>query len=134
MRILERRFTFIHTHFLTDCEKLPAEVGRQLQKDMERFLRAQGIVYGIHFEERRSEKGLRIVLECIPLPRKLDAIEKHLAELVRPIPRRPRPVTPILVEAPGPSRSRAADPAAGESPSAQSSASGAEAALFHTEQ
>lgn len=100
MRILERRFTFIHTHFLTDCEKLPTEVGREIQRKMERYLRARGIVYGIHFEERRTEKGLRIVLECIPLPRDLEEIEKHLKELVRPVPRRPKPVFPVAVEPP----------------------------------
>ncbi|MDZ7373564.1 MAG: hypothetical protein ONB23_06280 [candidate division KSB1 bacterium] len=110
MKILERRFTFIHTHFLTDCEKLPAEVGRELQKQMERFLRARGIVYGIHFEERKSEKGLRIVLECIPLPSRLKEIETYLEELVRPIPTRPRPVMPVWVEPPG----EAAKPKASE--------------------
>ncbi len=100
MRILERRFTFIHTHFLTDCEKLPYELGRELQRDMERFLREKGIVYGIHFDETKSERGIRIVLECVPLPKVLEEVESHLRELVRPIPRRPRPVRPVRVEEP----------------------------------
>ncbi len=122
MKILERRFTFIHTHFLTDCEKLPAEVGRELQRKMERYLRARGIVYGIHFEERRSEKGLRIVLECIPLPDSLEEIQNHLQELVRPIPRRPRPVTPAYVEPP-PRRSVAPEETATDSPAREESSS-----------
>lgn len=100
MRILEKRFTFIHTHFLTDCEKLPYELGRELQRDMERFLREKGIVYGIHFEETKSERGIRIVLECVPLPRVLEEVESHLRELIKPIPRRPRPVRTVRVEEP----------------------------------
>ncbi len=100
MRILERRFSFIHTHFLTDCEKLPAELGRELRREMERFLREKGIVYGIHFEEARHERGLRIVLECVPLPKVLDEVEQHLRKLVKPIPKRPRPVQPVRIEEP----------------------------------
>ncbi len=100
MRILERRFTFIHTHFLTDCEKLPNELGKELQRDMERFLRERGIVYGIHFEEAKHERGLRIVLECVPLPKVLDEVERHLRELVKPIPKRPQPVRPVRIEEP----------------------------------
>ena len=92
MRIIERRETWIHTHFLTDCVRLPSHRMAQIKREIEPFLRSLGIVYGIHFEEHRAEKGIRIVLECIPLPSTMAAIEEKLKETVKDIPIKPQPV------------------------------------------
>lgn len=89
MEILERRESWIHTHFVTDCVRLSAEQGREVVAGIEPVLRFHHIVYGIHFREPKHEPGLRIVLECIPLPPALDEIEKALKQLVAPIPARP---------------------------------------------
>ncbi|RKY63997.1 MAG: hypothetical protein DRQ14_04300 [Candidatus Latescibacterota bacterium] len=91
MRILEVKEMWIHTHFITDCEKLPAEGMHRIESGIEPVLRKLGIVYGIHFREEPGERGIRIVLECIPFPEVLREIRKHLEEIVKDIPVRPRP-------------------------------------------
>jgi len=50
-------------------------------------LRGLGIVYGVHFEE--GEK-IRIVLECIPVSKTLEEIQRHLEEIVKDIQPSPR--------------------------------------------
>ena len=51
---------------------------RQISSGMEAYLRRLGIVYGVHLEEAKGEKGIRIVLECIPFPFTLDKIQSIL--------------------------------------------------------
>jgi hypothetical protein len=99
MQMLRREETWIHTIFLTDCEYLPGHHARRIREEMARFLEQIGIVYGVHFRESRTEKGLCIVLECIPLPRVMQKIEEKLKEVVRPIPARPR-ATRVTVKEP----------------------------------
>jgi len=91
MRILDVKEMWIHTHFITDCEKLPTENMNRIESAIEPVLRRLGIVYGIHFREEPGERGIRIVLECIPLPDVLKEIREHLEEIVKDIPVRPRP-------------------------------------------
>ncbi len=88
MRILKRSETWIHTHFLTNGQSLTPAQQRLIKTEMESFLRAEGIVFGIHLEEAGSEEGLKIVLECIPLPTVRERIQAHLERLVRDIPAR----------------------------------------------
>jgi len=102
MKILERRETWIHTHFLTDCIRLPSRRMDQIKAEMEPFLRQLGIVYDIHFEEHKGEKGIRIVLECIPFPSTLDKIQRKLQDIVKDIPARPQPVRARVQEPPRP--------------------------------
>jgi hypothetical protein len=97
MRILGREELWIHTHFLTDCIRLPAFRMREIVKTMIPFLKSLGIVYGIHFTQVRDERTCRIVLECIPFPQTLDQIQRKLQAVVHNIPARP-PVTTVVAE------------------------------------
>ena len=99
MKITDVYETWIHTHFVTDGQKLPTERVREIDRGMTPLLRELGIVFGIHFERERFDPGIRIVLECRPSAPELARIRQHLAEVVRAIPIRP-PVTVARVEAP----------------------------------
>ena len=48
------------------------------------------LVYDIHFYAHRQDPGVRIVLECIPLPNTLELIQLELTRIVQPIPAKPR--------------------------------------------
>lgn len=98
MRILRRAQTWIHTCFVTDGQALTTSQRRQIQSEMESFLLSQRIVYGIHFEEARRDEGLKIVLECIPLPETMKRIERRLAEEIRDIPARRAVVKTVRIE------------------------------------
>ena len=99
MKILRREELWIHTHFVTNCRHLPDHHARAVQRDMARVLDELGIVFGIHYDSS-GEDGLRIVLECIPLPETMRRIESALAAVLKPIPARPRRTT-VEVEPPG---------------------------------
>lgn len=90
MNILDRRHTWLHTHFLTDCERLPPHRVREIESQIIPVLRKLGIVYDIHFEAQRDDPGVRIVLECIPLPNTLELVQLELTRIVQPIPAKPR--------------------------------------------
>jgi hypothetical protein len=90
MNILDRRHTWLHTHFLTDCERLPPHRMREIESQIIPVLRHLGVVYDIHFDAHRHDPGVRIVLECIPLPKTLEFIQLELKRIVQPIPAKPR--------------------------------------------
>ena len=92
MKILGREELWIHTHFLTDCTRLPEFRVREIFKEMTPFLRQSGIAFGMHFTQAQNERTCRIVLECIPFTQTLDRIQHKLQEVVHDIPSRP-PVT-----------------------------------------
>jgi len=98
LRISRRSETWIHTHFLTDGRVLSSDQRRRIKNRLESFLRLEGIVFGLHFEEARGEEGLRIVLECIPLPQTLDRIQTRLEEEIRHIPIQKPVVKKVRVE------------------------------------
>jgi hypothetical protein len=98
MKILRREEIWIHTHFVTDCTYLPDHEARRVRHRTERLLDQVGIVFGIHWHDR-ADRGLRIVLECIPLPETMQKIEAELAKIVEPIPSRPRK-TDVRIEPP----------------------------------
>jgi hypothetical protein len=100
MNILERRHTWLHTHFLTDCERLPPHRMREIESQIVPVLRNLGIVYDIHFDAYRDEPGVRIVLECIPLPNTLELIQLELSRIVQPIPTRPREMHIVTFDRP----------------------------------
>jgi hypothetical protein len=90
MNILERRHTWLHTHFLTDGERLPPHRMREIESQIIPVLRNLGIVYDIHFGAHRDDLGVRIILECIPLPNTLELIQLELKRIIQPIPAKPR--------------------------------------------
>ena len=61
---------------------------------------AIGIVYDIHFYARRNDLGVRIVLECIPLPNTLELIQLELTRIVQPIPAKPREMHIVTFDRP----------------------------------
>ncbi len=98
MKIVRRQEIWIHTHFVTDCTYLPDHLAREIRRRVDRLLEKLGIVFGTHFDER-YDGGLRIVLECIPLPETMEKIESGLAEIIEAIPARPRK-TKVRIEPP----------------------------------
>ena len=100
MNILERRETWLHTYFVTDCVRLSVAQGRDIEAALLPVLRQHHIVYGIRFAESRHDPGIRIVLECIPLRHVSDSIEEALRRIVAPIPSKPASVQ-VRVAEPG---------------------------------
>jgi hypothetical protein len=98
MDILERRETWLHTYFVTNCLRLSVAQGREIEAAMLPVLRQHHIVYGIRFAESRHDPGIRIVLECIPLRPVLGQIEEALRRIVAPIPAKPTPVQVHVTE------------------------------------
>ncbi len=98
MKIVRRQEMWIHTHFVTNCTYLPDHLAREIRRKVNRLLEKLGIVFGIHFDEK-YDGGLRIVLECIPLPETMEKVESGLAEIIEPIPARPRK-TKVRIEPP----------------------------------
>lgn len=103
MKILRRETVWIHTHFVTDCLYLPDHLAREIQREMAQVLDQERIVFGIHFDARAQDEGLRIVLECIPLADPMARIEAALAAIIKDMPARPRR-TRVAIEPP-PARS-----------------------------
>jgi hypothetical protein len=95
MKILGREELWIHTHFLTDCTRLPEFRMREILKEMAPVLRELRIAFGLHFTQMQNERTCRIVLECIPFAQTLDQIQHRLQAVVREIPSRP-PVTKVV--------------------------------------
>lgn len=120
MDILARRHTWLHTHFLTDCERLPPHRMREIETQVIPVLRKLGIVYDIHFDAHRDDPGVRIVLECIPLPNTLELIQLELARIVQPIPAKPREMHIVTFDRPsGGTVGGATSDSAAEAPGAE---------------
>src|SRR5918999_28928 len=100
MNILDRRHTWLHTHFLTNCERLPIHRMREIETQIIPVLRNLGIVYDIHFDAHRDDPGVRIILECIPLPNTLELIHIELTRIVQPIPSKPREMHIVTFDRP----------------------------------
>lgn len=81
MRVVRRTETWIHTYFLTDGHALSAAGRRRIKNEIESFLRLEGIVFGLHFEEARGDRGL-----CIPLPEVMKRIQARLEKTIKDIP------------------------------------------------
>jgi hypothetical protein len=92
MKIVKRVEVWIHTHFVTDSKGMDLKTREKIKLEMEGFLRGIGIVFGIHFKENDE---FRIVLECIPEPRKMELIHRKLAELLEPI--KPKALTKRII-------------------------------------
>ena len=89
MKITDRWEDLVHTHFVTDAVRLPSERLREIERGVLPLLRESGIVFGIHFAHSRKERTIRIVLECRPPKKELDAIQSQIARIVERIPAKP---------------------------------------------
>jgi hypothetical protein len=92
MKVLERRRSLVHTHFVTDGQRLPTDRVREIERGVVPVLRELGIVFGIHLAPPTPPGGIEIVLECIPAEPEMRRIEETLTRAIAPIPTRP-PVT-----------------------------------------
>ena len=98
MRIVGRWKDLVHTHFVTDGERLGAEHTRHIERTFGAVLRQRGIVFPIHFARARRESTIRVVLECQPAQDELAHLEQELARIIEPIPARPARVKSIKLE------------------------------------
>ena len=96
MKIVRRRESWVHTHFITDGERLATRDRKRIEKEIVPLLRQLRIVYGVHFREPEKDEGIHIVLECIPQEDHLEAIEALLRKVIEPIPKRPAAVQMAL--------------------------------------
>ena len=101
MKILRRHGTWLHTHFVTNCVRLPTHRMEEIQRQMAPVLRKMGIVFSLHFEAERGEADVTIVLECKPLPDILEFLQLELQRIVEPIPARPRTAALLAPWKPG---------------------------------
>jgi hypothetical protein len=98
MKIVDRWQDLVHTHFVTDAVRLPAERVREIERGFLPVLRAAGVVFGIHLAHAGHERGIRIVLECQPRAKELERLQSELARIIEPIPIRPPTVTSLRLE------------------------------------
>ena len=98
MRIQGRWKDLVHTHFVTDGERLGPEHTREIARAFGSVLRQRGIVFPMHFARSRQERTIRIVLECQPAQDELAHLEQELARIIEPIPARPPRVRAIKLE------------------------------------
>jgi len=98
VRIQGRWKDLVHTHFVTDGEQLGPERTREVDRAFSAVLRQRGIVFPIHFARGRREPTIRIVLECQPAQDELAHLERELARIIEPIPKRPARVKAVKVE------------------------------------
>jgi len=73
---------------------------QEIERQIIPVLRNLGIVYDIHFYAHRQDPGVRIILECIPLPNTLELIQLELTRIVQPIPARPREMHIVTFDRP----------------------------------
>jgi hypothetical protein len=73
---------------------------QEIERQIIPVLRNLGIVYDIHFYAHRNDLGVRIVLECIPLPNTLELIQLEFMRIVQPIPAKPREMHIVTFDRP----------------------------------
>jgi len=61
---------------------------QEIESQIIPVLRNLGIVYDIHFDTHHDDPGVRIVLDCLPLPNITEFIQLELKRIVQPIPAR----------------------------------------------
>jgi hypothetical protein len=98
MQIVDRWQDLVHTHFVTDAQRLSTERVREIERGFLPVLRAAGVVFGIHLAHARRDQGIRIVLECQPRGKDLERLQRELARIIEPIPIRPPTVTGLHTE------------------------------------
>jgi hypothetical protein len=98
VRIQGRWKDLVHTHFVTDGERLGPERTREIERAFGSLLRQRGIVFPIHFARARHERTIRIVLECQPAQEELVHLEQELGRIIEPIPARPARVKSVKLE------------------------------------
>jgi hypothetical protein len=97
MKIVGRWQDLVHTHFRTDAVRLTSESTREIERRLRAVLRANAIVFGMHFAQ--ASRGIEIVLECQPDSATLDRVRHELASIVEPIPIKPPTLTSVTLEA-----------------------------------
>jgi hypothetical protein len=94
-QVVEQYESFVHTHFVTDIERLRDDDRRTIEDEMRAELARFRIVFGIHFAKDPDDPGVRIVLECRPSRDELSAIRARLERTLAQIRRRPAVTTRV---------------------------------------
>jgi hypothetical protein len=76
----------VHTHYLTDGERMRAADVQAVERAMKELLSSLGIVYPLRVRPDKQRGKLHLVLECRPIKGEAERIQRSLAELLAPLP------------------------------------------------
>ena len=96
MQIVDTYECSVHTHYLTDGERMRTANVQAVERAMKELLASLDIVYPLRVRSDKEKGKLHLVLECRPIKRDAEQIYRRLAELLAPLP--VRPATTIKVE------------------------------------
>jgi hypothetical protein len=96
MQIVDSYECSVHTHYLTDGERMRTADLQAVEREMKELLTSLGILYPLRIRSDKERGKLHRVLECRPIKREAERIQKRLAELLAPLPI--RPVTTVKIE------------------------------------
>jgi hypothetical protein len=93
--VVEQYESFIHTHFVTDIQKLRDVDRDTIVSELREVLTRLRIVVGVHFAKDPDDAGVRIVLECRPTKDDMALIRERLDTVLARIARRPAVTTRV---------------------------------------
>jgi hypothetical protein len=96
MQIVDAYECSVHTHYLTDGERMRAADVQAVERAMSELLAALGIVYPLRVRPDKERGRIHLLLECRPIKADAERVRKRLAELLAPLPI--RPVTTVKIE------------------------------------
>lgn len=96
MQIVDAYECSVHTHYLTDGERMRTADVQALERAMKELLASLDIVYPLRIRSDKAHGKLHLVLECRPMKAEAERIRRRLAELLSPLPI--RPVTTVTIE------------------------------------
>lgn len=89
MRVVEQRESSVHTHYLTDGERLTEEAVRAIELAVGGLLVELRIVFPLRVLPERAGGRVELVLGCRPVGEEARRIRALLDELLAPLPLRP---------------------------------------------
>jgi aspartate carbamoyltransferase catalytic subunit len=96
MQIVDAYECSVHTHYLTDGERMRTADVQAVERAMKELLASLDIVYPLRIRSDKEQGKLHLVLECRPMKRDAERIQKRLAEVLAPLPI--RPATTVKIE------------------------------------
>ena len=89
MQIVDTYECSVHTHYLTDGERMRIVDVQAVERAMKDLLASLDIVHPLRIRSDKERGMLHLVLECRPIKREAAQIQRRLAELLAPLPIRP---------------------------------------------
>ena len=93
--VIEQYETFVHTHFVTDIQRLRDPDREKIVEELRQVLLQLRIVYGVQFAKEPEDPGVRVVLECRPGKDDMAVIRERLEAVLATIGRRPAVTTRV---------------------------------------